>query len=160
MRNCWGQVRIVEDDVRKPAPHPTPYFVIKNGLLYCSAQRRGEEKLLLVVPKYKTATILERAHTHPMAGHMGVANTAHNNNDNWKLNEVCSFDGYPMPRVDELLDRLGRACFISTLDLTKGYWQVPPRSSKRKRPLALHRAIGIPGCYHSGYTGCMPLIKG
>lgn len=26
----------------------------------------------------------------------------------------------PMPRVDELLDRLGRARFISTLDLTKG----------------------------------------
>ncbi len=30
-----------------------------------------------------------------------------------------------MPRVDELLDRLGRARYISTLDLTKGYWQVP-----------------------------------
>ncbi|KAL1268580.1 hypothetical protein QQF64_033943 [Cirrhinus molitorella] len=28
-----------------------------------------------------------------------------------------------MPRVDVLLDRLGRACYITTLDLTKGYWQ-------------------------------------
>uniref|UniRef100_A0A9J7WVK0 ribonuclease H n=1 Tax=Cyprinus carpio carpio TaxID=630221 RepID=A0A9J7WVK0_CYPCA len=34
-------------------------------------------------------------------------------------------NGYLMPRVDELLDRLGRARYISTLDLTKGYWQVP-----------------------------------
>uniref|UniRef100_A0A9J8C7I0 Gypsy retrotransposon integrase-like protein 1 n=1 Tax=Cyprinus carpio carpio TaxID=630221 RepID=A0A9J8C7I0_CYPCA len=46
-------------------------------------------------------------------------------NDFRRLNEVSEFDCYPMPRVDELLDRLGRARFISTLDLTKGYWQVP-----------------------------------
>ncbi len=30
-----------------------------------------------------------------------------------------------MPRVDELLDRLGRARYISTLDIIKGYLQVP-----------------------------------
>ncbi|KAL0199496.1 hypothetical protein M9458_008036, partial [Cirrhinus mrigala] len=41
-----------------------------------------------------------------------------------RLNEVSEFDGYPMPRVDELLDRLGSARYITTLDLTKGYWQV------------------------------------
>ncbi len=46
-------------------------------------------------------------------------------NDFRRLNEVSEFDGYLMPRVDELLDRLWRAWFISTLDLTKGYWQVP-----------------------------------
>ena len=35
-----------------------------------------------------------------------------------------------MPRVDELIKRLGPARYISTLDLTRGYWQVPvtPRS--------------------------------
>ncbi|KAL1276731.1 hypothetical protein QQF64_036354 [Cirrhinus molitorella] len=46
-------------------------------------------------------------------------------NDFRRLNEISEFNGYPMPRVDELLDRLGRARYISTLDLTKGYWQVP-----------------------------------
>lgn len=30
-----------------------------------------------------------------------------------------------MPRVDELIDRLGNANFLTTLDLCKGYWQVP-----------------------------------
>ena len=29
-----------------------------------------------------------------------------------------------MPRVDELLDRLGNARYITTMDLTKGYWQI------------------------------------
>ncbi|KAL0152849.1 hypothetical protein M9458_051843 [Cirrhinus mrigala] len=46
-------------------------------------------------------------------------------NDYRRLNEVSDFDSYPMPRVDELLERLGRARYITTLDLTKGYWQVP-----------------------------------
>ena len=39
-----------------------------------------------------------------------------------KLNHVTKADPYPIPRVEELIDRLGRA---SALDLTKGYWQVP-----------------------------------
>lgn len=54
-------------------------------------------------------------------------------NDFRRLNEVSAFDSYPMPRVDELLDRLGRARFISTLDLTKGYWQVPLSLESREK---------------------------
>ncbi len=42
-----------------------------------------------------------------------------------KLNSVSTADAYPMPRIDELIDRLGGAKYISTLDLTRGYWQVP-----------------------------------
>ena len=41
-----------------------------------------------------------------------------------KLNRLSAFDAYPMPRVD-IIDRLGGARFISTFDLTRGYWQVP-----------------------------------
>ena len=53
-------------------------------------------------------------------------------NDFRKLNEISLFDSYPMPRVDELIERLGPARFVSTLDLTKGYWQVP--LTKRAKP--------------------------
>ena len=42
-----------------------------------------------------------------------------------RLNSISKVDAYPMPRVDEMLDQLGRAKYISTMDLTKGYWQVP-----------------------------------
>jgi len=38
-----------------------------------------------------------------------------------KVNAVSKFAAHPMPRVDELLDRLSTARFYSTLDLTKGY---------------------------------------
>ena len=42
-----------------------------------------------------------------------------------KLSAVSEADAYPMPRIDELIDRLGGAKYISTLHLTRGYWQVP-----------------------------------
>lgn len=42
-----------------------------------------------------------------------------------KVNGVSRLDLYPMPRVDDLIERLGSANFISTLDLYKGYWQIP-----------------------------------
>jgi len=42
-----------------------------------------------------------------------------------KLNQITQVDAYPMPRVEELLDSVGQSTFITTLDLAKGYWQVP-----------------------------------
>ncbi|KYO42099.1 hypothetical protein Y1Q_0002741 [Alligator mississippiensis] len=42
-----------------------------------------------------------------------------------KVNAIVKFDAYPMPRVDELVENVDQARYISTLDLTKGYWQVP-----------------------------------
>ncbi|KAB5586780.1 hypothetical protein PHYPO_G00005490 [Pangasianodon hypophthalmus] len=45
-------------------------------------------------------------------------------NDFQNLNQVSEFDSYLLPRVDNLVERLGRARFISTLDLIKGYWQM------------------------------------
>ena len=45
--------------------------------------------------------------------------------DYCQLNSISVMDAYPMPRIDELIDRLGQAKFISTMDLNRGYWQVP-----------------------------------
>ena len=42
-----------------------------------------------------------------------------------KLNKVAKFDAYPKPRIEELIDTIGPAQVISTLDLAKGYWQIP-----------------------------------
>ena len=43
-------------------------------------------------------------------------------NDFRRLNKVSEFDAYPMPRVDELIERLGPARYLTSLDLTKGCW--------------------------------------
>uniref|UniRef100_A0A8C1GLQ5 Gypsy retrotransposon integrase-like protein 1 n=1 Tax=Cyprinus carpio TaxID=7962 RepID=A0A8C1GLQ5_CYPCA len=75
LKHCWAQVRVTEGKDLQPAPRPTPHFVVKDGLLYCVAQRRGEEKTLLVGPWTKTGAVMELAHAHPMAGHLGAQNT-------------------------------------------------------------------------------------
>ena len=46
---------------------------------------------------------------------------------------MSEFDAYPIPRVDKLIERLGPARFLTTLDLTKGYWQVPLTRTARKK---------------------------
>uniref|UniRef100_A0A8C1RIN6 Gypsy retrotransposon integrase-like protein 1 n=1 Tax=Cyprinus carpio TaxID=7962 RepID=A0A8C1RIN6_CYPCA len=66
-----------------------------------------------------------------------------------RVNAVSKFDAYPMPRIDELLDRLGTARFYSTLDLTKGYWQIPlsPMSKEKTAfttPFGLHQFMTLP----------------
>ncbi len=73
LKHCWTQVRVIEGKEVRPAPHPIPHFIVQNGLLYCVAQRSGEEKTLLVVPRAKTEIVMELA--HPMAGHLGGQNT-------------------------------------------------------------------------------------
>lgn len=34
-------------------------------------------------------------------------------------------DAYPLPRVEDCVDRVGSAQFVIKFDLLKGYWQVP-----------------------------------
>ena len=41
-----------------------------------------------------------------------------------KLNAVTKTDSYPLPRVDDCIDKVGKAKYISKFDLLKGYWQV------------------------------------
>ncbi|CAM5091326.1 unnamed protein product [Eretmochelys imbricata] len=53
--------------------------------------------------------------------------------DYHKLNAVTYPENYPMPCTDELLEKLGCAQFISTLDLTKRYWQVPLDDPAKER---------------------------
>ncbi len=42
-----------------------------------------------------------------------------------KVNKLTKADSYPLPRMDDCIDRIGSAKFVTKLDLLKGYWQVP-----------------------------------
>lgn len=54
-----------------------------------------------------------------------------------------------MPRIDEMLDNIGRSKYLTTLDLAKGYWQVPVNSADREKtaftsPLGLFQFKTMP----------------
>ena len=42
-----------------------------------------------------------------------------------KVNAVTQADPFPLPRVEDLLDRIGHYRYLTKLDMTRGYWQVP-----------------------------------
>ena len=50
-----------------------------------------------------------------------------------RLNSALLTDAYPMPRIDDTINQLGKASFITTLDLTRGYWQVPIDNDDRHK---------------------------
>ena len=50
-----------------------------------------------------------------------------------RLNAVSKRDVYPLPRIDDVFDRLAGANYFSTLDLANGYWQVPVAERDRQK---------------------------
>ena len=42
-----------------------------------------------------------------------------------KVNTVTKTDTYPIPRIDDCIDKVGSSKIVSKFDLLKGFWQVP-----------------------------------
>lgn len=57
-----------------------------------------------------------------------------------RVNESSVKDAYPLPQINSILEKLRHATFISTLDLFRGYWQVP--LAEDSRPIT---AFTVPG---------------
>lgn len=49
-----------------------------------------------------------------------------------QLNKKIMPDKFPLPRIDSILDQLGRAKYFSTLDLMSGFHQIPLQEESRK----------------------------
>lgn len=58
-------------------------------------------------------------------------------------------DAYPVPRISDILEKVGNAKFLSHFDLTKGYWQVPLSEDSREKsafvtPYGLYEFLVMP----------------
>lgn len=65
-----------------------------------------------------------------------------------RLNSVSKSDTYLMPHVDDLIDQLGGAYYITTMDLTRGYWQVPVAEDAKQKTAFRHHSDSFSS------TGC------
>ena len=50
-----------------------------------------------------------------------------------RINAVTVKDSYPLPRIDDSLDCLGKSKIFSSLDLVSGYWQIEMDKEARER---------------------------
>ena len=50
-----------------------------------------------------------------------------------RLNKQVIFDAEPMPDVEQLFAKLGKAKYLSKIDLTKGYWQIPMKPEDKEK---------------------------
>ena len=50
-----------------------------------------------------------------------------------KLNLVTVSDPYPIPGIEDMIDNVGRSRWITAIDLTKGYWQVPMEKTSQPK---------------------------
>ena len=42
-----------------------------------------------------------------------------------KVNCVIKTDTFPIPRIDDSIDNIGHAKYVTKFDLLKGFWQIP-----------------------------------
>lgn len=68
-----------------------------------------------------------------------VPKKSDNNTKKWRLvvdfrqlNKKVLADKFPLPRIDTILDQLGRAKYFTTLDLMSGFYQIPLDQNSRK----------------------------
>lgn len=50
-----------------------------------------------------------------------------------RLNEVTVDDKFPLPNIDSILDKLGKAQYFTTLDLAKGYHQISIKEEDKQK---------------------------
>ncbi len=49
-----------------------------------------------------------------------------------KVNALTKPDSYPLPRIEDCIDQVGSATYVSKFYLLKGYWQVPLTSRSQE----------------------------
>ena len=147
MEDCeLGETDVVEHSIDTNGARPTKTFAWR---LPYALRKELEEELT----KLRAAGCIEPS-TSPYASGLVLVRKKDGSLrvcvDYRKLNQDTIPDRYPMPRVDELVDAIGRrkGRYFSTLDMMKGYHQVKmDEQSKCKTVFICHRGyFSTAGC--------------
>ena len=141
-----GETDVVEHSIDTNGARPTKTFTRK---LPYTLRKELEEELT----KLRAAGCIEPS-TSPYTSGLVLV---HKKDDSLcvcvdyrKLNQDTIPDQYPMPRIDELVDAIGRrkGRYFSTLDMMKGYHQVKmDEQSKCKTVFTCHKGyFSTGGC--------------
>lgn len=117
-----GRIELTEHRIRIPENHPPianrPY---RRSPAYWDEVRR------IVVPLLKNQII--RDSVSPYRSNVTLATKPDGSKrlciDYRKLNEITIKDQQPLPRIQDVVDRMRDASCFSKVDLKSGYWQVP-----------------------------------
>ncbi|XP_026819375.1 uncharacterized protein LOC113558052 [Rhopalosiphum maidis] len=95
-------------------------------------QPRSETLIPVLTDKEDGTTLIIHAQN---IGEKGIVsgNIVNHVKDGQILVSLIIGDAFPIPRIDEILDQLGRSRYYTTLDLASGYHQVPIRPQDCER---------------------------
>ncbi len=62
-----------------------------------------------------------------------------------KVNLITKTDSYVIPRIDECIDKIGKAKYVTKFDFVKGFWQIP-LSERAKEISAFVTPDGLYSC--------------
>jgi hypothetical protein len=108
---------------------------------------KQEEQIMQEVDEMVNKGVIE-ASSSPWAANIVVVNKKDGTKrycvDYRDLNKVTIKDSYPLPRIDDLLDKVGKtkSKYFTTLDLRSGYWQVK-MSEESKEKTAFYTPNGL-----------------
>ena len=80
-----------------------------------------------------------------------------------KVNQVAKLDSYPLPRNEDLIDKMAQAKYISTMDLSRGYWQIPLTDESKDKtafttPFGLWQFVTMPFGLADAQATCQRLV--
>ncbi|GET67088.1 retrovirus-related Pol polyprotein from transposon 412 [Rhizophagus irregularis DAOM 181602=DAOM 197198] len=52
-------------------------------------------------------------------------------------------DAYPLPRIDDLLEKFRIAKWFTTIDLTSGYWQIEVKKEDKEKTVFIYKFINV-----------------
>ncbi len=121
LSSCPGKTSRIQHEIRtgesqpvRPAPYRIPVAYVEEV-----RQELKKMKDLDIIESSKSPWVSPLVTVRKKDGRVRLCG------DYRRLNSVTENDPYCMPRPEELLDRMSKANYISTLDMLKGYYQVP-----------------------------------